>query len=87
MFSDSGWINADLTKKWLQWVYKQPQIDEQVPREGSMLIWDSFRCHMENEVTSVLKQMNIDSMIIPGGCTSKIQTLDVSINHPFKMYV
>ena len=42
---------------------------------------------MDDEVTSVLKEMNVDPMIIPGGCTGKIQTLDVSVNHPFKLYI
>ncbi|XP_011403093.1 PREDICTED: uncharacterized protein LOC105312277 [Amphimedon queenslandica] len=30
---------------------------------------------------------NVDVIIIPGGCTSKIQTLDVSLNKPFKAVV
>ena len=42
---------------------------------------------MDDEVASVLKEMNVDPMIFLGGCTGKIQTLDVSVNHPFKLYI
>ena len=31
-----------------------------------------------------LKEMNVDSMIIPGGCTKYIQATDVCWNKPFK---
>ena len=27
------------------------------------------------------------TVVIPGGCTGKLQTLDVSINYPFKVYL
>ena len=31
-----------------------------------------------------LKGMNVDSVIIPGGCTKYIQALDVCLNKPYK---
>ena len=37
---------------------------------------------------SVLEEMatnNIGSLEVPGGCTSKVQVLDVSVNRPFKL--
>ena len=42
MFSDSGWINTNLTKKWLNWVYYKPKNDKLDQKQSSLLIWDSF---------------------------------------------
>ena len=39
---------------------------------------------MTGSVKKDLKEMNADSMIIPGGCTKYIQALDVRWNKPFK---
>ncbi len=45
---------------------------------------DSFRAHYTQPVIDGFERANSRSAIIPGGCTSKIQPLDVSINRPFK---
>ena len=39
---------------------------------------------MTGSVKKDLKEMNVDSMIILGGCTKYIQALDVRWNKPFK---
>ena len=39
---------------------------------------------MTNSVRKDLKEMNADSMIVPGGCKKYIQALDVRWNKPFK---
>ena len=39
---------------------------------------------MTEEVAEELRKKNISVAVIPGGCTSKIQPLDVSLNKPFK---
>ena len=49
-----------------------------------MLVWDTFKGHLTDELESELRKRNIITAIIPGGCTSKIQPLDVCINKPFK---
>ena len=36
---------------------------------------------------NTLQSLNVHTAVIPGGCTSKLQTLDVCINHPFKVYL
>jgi hypothetical protein len=33
------------------------------------------------------QQHNISHVVIPGGCTSKVQPLDVSLNKPLKAYL
>lgn len=52
-----------------------------------MLILDSFSAHIMPAVKQKLKNINTVPVVIPGGCTSKVQPLDVSLNRPFKSYV
>ena len=42
---------------------------------------------MTDEVRKELKEINVDPVIIPGGCTKYIQAPDVSWNKPFKTRV
>ena len=51
---------------------------------SSILVLDSFRAHTTDTVKETLETMNIKAPIIPGGCTSKVQPLDVCLNKPFK---
>ena len=50
----------------------------------SLLVWDSFSAHLTDEVQESLKKNHTTTVMIPGGCTSKLLPLDVSINKPFK---
>ena len=43
-----------------------------------------FRGHLTDAVSEELEKLHIQSVVIPGGCTSKAQPLDVSLNKPFK---
>ena len=45
---------------------------------------DSFTAHESEELLKEAKSRNVDIIIIPGGCTSKIQPVDVCLNRPFK---
>lgn len=47
----------------------------------TVVIMDRAASHRVNEV---VKLHNSDALLIPGGCTSLIQPLDVTINKPFK---
>ena len=49
-----------------------------------MLVWDSFRAQLSKPVRSTLRSINTECVVIPGGMTSMLQPLDVSINKPFK---
>ena len=79
LFSDNGWMNTNLTSVWLEDIFPENY------HEKKLLIWDSFKCHVEGDVVmDILDKKNIKSAVIPGGCTRPIQTLDVCINNPFK---
>ena len=56
-------------------------------RASVLLVFDNFKEHLKEEVLAKLTESNISYVIIPGGCTSKIQPLDVCLNKPFKTYL
>ena len=74
-----GWNDAELTKVWIQHVLHQ-----YTKTKHALLVWDTFSGHMTEDVSEELRRKNITVAVIPGGCTSKIQPLDVCINKPFK---
>jgi hypothetical protein len=49
-----------------------------------MMVYDSFRGHLEESVKKKFRDSGIDLAVIPGGLTSVCQPLDVAINKPFK---
>ena len=49
----------------------------------ALLVMDSFSAHCTEEILN-LSRNSTDIAVIPGGCTSKLQPLDVSLNRPFK---
>jgi len=53
-------------------------------RRRSLLVYDAFEAHLTDSVKSSFKRGNTDLAIIPGGLTSILQLLDVSLNNPFK---
>jgi hypothetical protein len=77
-----GWMTADLMNDWLKNVWnKRPGAAQQM---CAMLVLDSFRGHITNEVKRKIKSLKSDLVIIPGGLTSILQVMDVVINKPFK---
>jgi len=51
---------------------------------ASLLVLDSFKAHTTDAVQNTLEEINTKAPVIPGGCTSKVQPLDVCVNKPFK---
>ena len=77
-YSDNGWFNLMLTKRWAQKILGSTLFGER------LLIWDAYKPHISKEMKAYLKQLRIDVIVVPGGCTKFLQTLDVSCNKPFK---
>jgi hypothetical protein len=77
-----GWMTENLITDWLDTVWGQ-----RVKRHGkkrSLFVVDSFRGHLTQSVKSKCQEQNLVLAVIPGGLTSVVQPLDVSINKPFK---
>ena len=56
-------------------------------KEFSLLVWDMFKAHTTKVICNTLSDINAKAAVIPGGRTSVLQTLDVCLNKPFKVYV
>ncbi|KAM7299429.1 pogo transposable element with KRAB domain [Ixodes scapularis] len=77
-----GWMETDLMVDWIDSVWrKRPGADLAV---RSMLVLDSFRCHITQRVKDKLAACRTDLVVIPGGMTSQLQPLDVCLNKPIK---
>ena len=46
--------------------------------------WDSYRCHITDQVEDALLERSTDVIVVPGGCTKVLKPADVSWNAPFK---
>ena len=53
---------------------------------NTFLIMDDFKAHRKAQVNQKLNSLQISHEIIPGGLTSSLQPLDVSLKKPFKDY-
>ena len=75
-----GWNDSTLTNEWIQKV-----LCRYTQKKHALLVWDTFTGHMTDEIAEELRKKNVTAATIPGGCTSKIQPLDVCLNKPFKV--
>ena len=67
-----AWNDVALTKIWIQKV-----LCRYTQKQHALLVWGTFSGHMTEDVAAELQKKNITVATIPGGCTSKIQPLDV----------
>ena len=78
-----AWMDGEVMLQWLDGVWnKSCRFNN--PGAESLLIMDSFSAHLTDPVAANLKKNKVHTVIIPGGCTSVLQPLDVSLNKPFK---
>ena len=79
---EKGWMEEHGMKLWINKVWEcRPG---GLTRKKACLVYDSFKTHLMDSIKKKLKDMNTDVAVIPGGLTSQLQPLDVSINKPFK---
>ncbi|CAI7798626.1 unnamed protein product [Closterium sp. NIES-53] len=81
-------MDADGVLAWLDGTvnpYVNPRFG--VRSRKVMLVLDSYRWHLTYAVKAKFGELNIVPAIIPAGCTSEIQPLDVAVNRSFKAVV
>ncbi|CAI7768963.1 unnamed protein product [Closterium sp. NIES-54] len=81
----NGWMDADGVIEWLDGAVKSyinPNFGDR-PRKA-LLVLDSYRGHLTLEVKKKFGRLNLVPAIIPAGCTSEIQPLDVAVNRSFE---
>ena len=76
--SANGWMNESLTEEWIQYVVGCLLF------APSLLVLDTYKCHMTNGVKEALQQASVNAALVPGGCMKYIQAPDVSWNKPIK---
>ncbi|GBC07529.1 hypothetical protein RclHR1_07510005 [Rhizophagus clarus] len=82
-FQENEWMTSDLMNKYVEFLFRL-RMSENLSREPAMMIYGSFRGHLEESVKDNFKQHNFHLAVIPAGLTGICQPLDVSTNKPFK---
>ena len=72
-------MTSSIMVSWIDWLASRFNAQER-----KMLIMDSHRSHMTDDVKVACKSHNIDIIMIPGGCTKYLQPLDLTVNRSFK---
>ena len=79
---EKGWMDSEQMKVWIEKVWRA--WIGGLGRRKSLLVYDSFEAHVTDTVKASFKCENTELAVIPGGLTSLLQLLDVSLNKPFK---
>ena len=81
-----AWMDEELMHVWLEdiWLKHTKLMSQKLGFENSLLTFDAFSAHKTDEVEAKLVQNKSDILVIPAGCTSKCQPMDVCISKPFK---
>jgi len=53
-------------------------------KESSLSVCDQFKAHVTESTKRFATKLKTHLAVIPGGLTSQLQPLDVSVNKPFK---
>jgi DDE superfamily endonuclease len=82
--NQKGWMNENEMLFWIEnvWVKR-----ERLSNPQSLLVLDSFSAHIVDSVKRRFSEKKTDIAVIPGGLTSRLQPLDVSVNKSFKSKV
>lgn len=82
---EKGWMDNALVLDWVKCVWERRP--GALLKLKNMLVLDSFRGHMTDDVKKKLQEGKTEQVCIPGGMTSLLQPLDVCINRPFKAHL
>ena len=75
-------MNQDGMKLWWEKIWTRRS--GALLRKPALLVFDQFRTHLTEEMKKLAAHSKTQLAVIPGGLTSQLQPLDVSINKPFK---
>ena len=79
-----GWMMESVMKEWLNECYvKRP--GGFFRQKKALLVLDSMRAHITDNVKAFIKSTNSIPAVIPGGTTKDLQPLDISVNRAFKV--
>ncbi|KAF4798120.1 hypothetical protein TURU_067369 [Turdus rufiventris] len=79
-----GWMDEEVMKTWLTTAYahrRERFFNLKVP---GLLFFNSMCAHKMDSMKALVKKMNSELAVIPGGLTKEMQPLDMSIISSFK---
>lgn len=82
--NQTGWMNENEMLFWIENVWTKR---ERFSNPNSLLVLDSFSAHIVDSVKRRFSEKHTNIAVIPGGLTSRLQPLDVSVNKSFKTKV
>ena len=80
-FSSNGWMNDSLTIDYLRTLIGALSFNK------CLLVWDAYCCHRSGAVRAETARLQLQTAIVPGGCTKFIQAADVVWNACFKSHL
>jgi hypothetical protein len=72
--------NSDIMQRWIRLMMPQTT-------HKNLLILDSFRGHLTDDIKQACIDTNTVRAVIPGGLTSHLQPLDLTVNRSFKAHL
>lgn len=86
VFQDNAWVDEEIFIWWIEnaWKFCRASIFD---TSQKLITLDMHRGQNTDAVKEAWKRTRTTSAIIPAGCTSLIQPLDVSVNKSFKQYM
>ena len=79
VYQQKAYMDSAIMLKWVKKV-----LLDYTKKVHTLLVFDAFRPHQHKTGIDALRQGNVQTSVIPPGCTSKVQPVDVSLNKPFK---
>ena len=62
-------MTSDLMKNYVDFLFRL-RMSENLSKEPAMMVYDSFRGHLEESVKTKFKHQNFHLAVVPGGFTS-----------------
>uniref|UniRef100_A0A8C6QJ70 Pogo transposable element with ZNF domain n=1 Tax=Nannospalax galili TaxID=1026970 RepID=A0A8C6QJ70_NANGA len=81
---ESGYSDDEIMELWSTRVWKKHTACQ---RSKGMLVMDCHRTHLSEEVLALLSASSTLPAVVPAGCSSKIQPLDVCIKRTVKNFL
>ena len=82
---DKGWVDENGMKIQIEKVWSRRPAG--LLKKPALLVLDQFRAHTTQDTKKRFKEEKTHLAVIPGGLTSLLLPLDISINKPFKVFM
>ena len=91
-FTENHWANETTTKDYIYKILlpyvKQKREELKLPGDHpALVVFDRFKAQCTSNILQILRDNNIDTLLIPASCTDRLQPLDVSVNKAAKEFL